>query len=1217
MNEIAVAAPPPVPRSGGAGTLVRLLMPAVTLLAGLGMVAAVVMSGASIPRNPMFALFPIMMVGSAVVSAIQGGSRQRAAELDADRTRYLEHLRGLAATFVDSALAQREWLWARHPAPDALWTFVGGPRMWERQRGDADFGRVRIGVGAVAAETVPIGPESEPDDRADPVTWTALRRFLLAYSTVASTPVTIALPETPVVTIDGESSDARSLVRAMVCQLTVLHSPADLVVLAAVDARAADHWDWLKWLPHHRHPSVVDEVGSLRLVYPSLAAALAACPLGRCAVVIADGVESGEAPAGEVTVLRIGPGDAVEPGLRVTPTQLIVTGPDGAVDVARPDLLSPEDAVVCARRLAGHRPGPGDVPATGGGWRELVGASAVGQDWKSLWANVDQYRLRVPLGTTPDGAALELDIREAAHGGMGPHGLCVGATGSGKSELLRTIALGMIARHPPEALNLVLIDFKGGATFLGLDRANHVSAVITNLADEAYLVDRMRDALTGEINRRQQILRSAGNLASITEYERSRRAGRPGAPLPALFIIVDEFSELLAQQPEFLDVFVAIARLGRSLGMHLLLASQRLDDGRLRGLDAHLSYRICLKTLSAGESRMTIGVPDAYELPGAPGAAYLKIAAAEPIRFQAAYVSGPTASPPAASQLVPVTVPTVFTAAPVGRIVAPAHPDERAGPASSVADIVLAGLVGYGASAHRIWLPPLVESPALTAVLAEPRDGGDLTVPVGLVDNAFDQRRSALALELSGAAGNVAVVGGPQSGKSTLLRTLVTGLAVQYDPGRITFYCLDFGGGGLACLQDLPHVGAVAGRHDPDLARRTVAEIAAVLRGRQYAATSDRPDGYGEVFLAVDGWHAVRQDADGLEQAITAIAAEGLSHGVHVVMTAARWADIRPALKDQLGTRIELRLGDPADSEVDRTRARAVPAGRPGHGLAPGGLPFVAAVPPDPAAVAELLRSRHGDRCAPAIRLLPGRVDYDGLLGEAAVTDSSAMLLGIGESRLAPVTVDLARAHLVILGDPGSGKTTALRVLCREILRTTTPLEAQVILVDPRRTLLDEVAFDRLAGYLATPAAVLAQLPAMTSLLRDRIPDATVSQHQLRGRTWWTGPDIYLVVDDYDLVATAGANPLAPILEVLPHAADIGLHMVIARRHAGAARALYEPVLAAVRDLGAVGLQLSGSPEEGAVLGAVRARPLPPGRGTLSTGAAPEQVVQVAWTASR
>src|SRR5262249_52387406 len=192
----------------------------------------------------------------------------------------------------------------------------------------------------------------------------------------------------------------------------------------------------------------------------------------------------------------------------------------------------------------------------------------------------------------------ELDLKEAAQGGMGPHGLIIGATGSGKSELLRTLVLGLAISHSPEQLNFVLADFKGGATFLGLEGLPHVSAVITNLAEELPLVDRMQDALRGELVRRQELLRAAGNLTSVLEYERARAQGAPLEPLPSMLVVVDEFTELLTQKPDFAELFVMMGRLGRSLAVHLLLASQRLEEGRLRGLETHLSYRICLRTFS-------------------------------------------------------------------------------------------------------------------------------------------------------------------------------------------------------------------------------------------------------------------------------------------------------------------------------------------------------------------------------------------------------------------------------------------------------------------------------------------------------------------------------------------------------------------------------------------------------------------------------------------
>ena len=177
------------------------------------------------------------------------------------------------------------------------------------------------------------------------------------------------------------------------------------------------------------------------------------------------------------------------------------------------------------------------------GWQDLLGIGDVASRTPTARWNTKspRERLRVPIGTTATDAPVELDIKEAAEKGMGPHGLCIGATGSGKSEFLRTVALGMMTCHSPEELNLALIDFKGGATFAGLEPAPHVAAVITNLSDKAALVARMRDALTGEMNRRQEALRVAGNLDGIAAYGRVRRAGVQLAALPVLFIIVDDF----------------------------------------------------------------------------------------------------------------------------------------------------------------------------------------------------------------------------------------------------------------------------------------------------------------------------------------------------------------------------------------------------------------------------------------------------------------------------------------------------------------------------------------------------------------------------------------------------------------------------------------------------------------------------------------------------
>ncbi|TDX89451.1 caspase, EACC1-associated type, partial [Amycolatopsis arida] len=414
---------------------------------------------------------------------------------------------------------------------------------------------------------------------------------------------------------------------------------------------------------------------------------------------------------------------------------------DGASGYDLDELMEPAEATAEPDWiLQDAPPAPVDEPPRVPSLPELLGlpASPTPETVRDAWRRRPAARrLCVPFGVDERGEPVRLDIKEAAMEGMGPHGLCIGATGSGKSELLRTLVLGMLATHSPDELNVVLVDYKGGATFLGLDEAPHVSAVITNLADDAALVDRMRDALFGEMNRRQEALKNGGNFKNVWEYEKARENGADLEPLPALFIVVDEFSELLSAKPDFIDLFVAIGRLGRSLQMHLLLASQRLEEGKLRGLDSHLSYRIGLRTFSAMESRVAIGMPDAYELPREPGVGYLTYDTSTLVRFKAAYVSGPR------------------------------PPDGTSDLASLVAALPRV------AGARRIWLPPLDAAPTLADLLpplaltdrgfgpAVGAEVGTLRVPVGIVDRPYEQRRDPLWADFSGASGHGVVVGGP------------------------------------------------------------------------------------------------------------------------------------------------------------------------------------------------------------------------------------------------------------------------------------------------------------------------------------------------------------------------------------------------------------------------------------------------------------------------
>ncbi|KKK06148.1 type VII secretion protein EccCa [Micromonospora sp. HK10] len=1308
-GELPVEAPPEIPvLAGGRWQQALMVLP---MLGGTVAMAMMFGRGGGAYAYVVGGMFGLSSVAMLVTS--WGSAGPRKSELMAARREYLRHLATLRRRVRATAGAQRAGLYYRHPDPGRLWSTVDSHRVWERRPGDPDFAVVRVGVGPQTLATPLVPPVTRPLEELEPMTAGALRRFLDAYSVVPDLPVALSLRSFARVFVrgpgaghrrtggadparpgaddgrDAGSPAAQALARALLTQLAVFHAPDELLIAVCAGPERRARWEWVKWLPHAHHPRRTDALGPVRLVTSSaaelerllddvLASRSRFSPAGPATdgphvVVLLDGGDltgatglAGDGGIDAVTVLDL---DTPPPRLldRYALLLDLVDGrlhsysAEGHAEVGAADALAPADAEAVARRLAplrlaGAVRGPDAPPGAELGLPELLGLGdpenfTAEQGWAP---RAGRDRLRVPIGVGADGGAIELDLKESAQDGMGPHGLLIGATGSGKSELLRTLVLGLAATHSSEQLNFVLVDFKGGATFAPFERLPHTAAVITNLADALPLVDRMVAAINGELMRRQELLRRAGNFAGLRDYERARAAGSPLAPLPSLLLICDEFSELLSAKPDFIDLFVQIGRLGRSLGVHLLLASQRLEEGRLRGLDTHLSYRIGLRTFSALESRTVLGVPDAHELPRSPGHGYLRAGTDPLVRFKAAYVSGPArrhtgpdGGAGGGSRLLAFSTHLVPVPEPVPAAAPPAEEDRE-----SLLDLLVGRLAGQGPPAHQVWLPPLDGSPTLDELLgpvgADPARGltvanpelhGALQVPVAVLDKPFEQRRDLYWLALEGAAGHVAVVGTARSGRSTLLRTLICALALTHTPAEAQVYCLDFGGGTLGALRDLPHVGGVAGRADDTAVRRTVGEITTLLarrerhfaeagvesvaawrRRRAAALAGGQPgtDPFGDVFLVIDGWNVLRGDYEELEPLVTELATRGLTYGVHVVASALRWSDFRPAIRDLFGSRLELRLGDPADSVLaKRPVAESVPEQRPGRGIAPGGLHFLAAEPTVAAlgsGTADLVKavaSAWAGPAAPPVRLLPPVLPYAAL--DHAATSGLAFPVGIAEADLRPVVLDFAvEPNFVVFGDAECGKSSFLRALATSIVNRFTPDEARVILVDYRRSLMGAIESPHLIGYGTAAPHTTELIESAAGYLRGRQPGPEVTPAQLRSRSWWTGPELFVLVDDYDLVAGGPSNPLRALEEHLPHARDVGLHLVLARRAAGSGRTSFEPIVQRLRELSTPGLVMSGGPEEGALVGQVRAGPLPPGRGRLVTRRDGVRLVQLA-----
>jgi S-DNA-T family DNA segregation ATPase FtsK/SpoIIIE len=1297
-SEVVLQPPPELPRGQQEGALMQ-------LLPMLGMGGSVVFFF-NPQAQPFMKIMGMVMIASTIAMGIamliryRRGTQGQIADIRRDYLRYLSQTRRAAQ---NTAKAQRDAQYYLHPSPEQLWALVAeGSRVWERRAGDEDFGQVRVGLGPQALATPLIAPESAPVDQLEPLTAGAMQRFLATHSTLEDLPMAVSLRAFYHVSISGDPVTVRGSARAVAASLASLHSPEDLVIAVATGRESAPEWEWAKWLPHVQAKGEADGAGSRRLITADpveLEDLLSARLQGRPrfhpsappvpeqphVVVVLDGVSlpptsllaSPEGLQG-VTVLEIVPGELTtgrgDLSVVVHPRELRLESAHGMVYEGTPDVLSYEAAEALARQLAPLRVASGgddDEPLLANlEFTDLLNlGDAATVDPRRTWRPRSQSeRLRVPIGVGEDGRPVMLDLKEAAQEGMGPHGLCVGATGSGKSELLRTLVLGLAVTHSSETLNFVLADFKGGATFAGMAQLPHVAAVITNLADDLTLVDRMGDSIRGELNRRQEMLRDAGNYANIHAYEKARQAGAALQPIPSLVLVIDEFSELLTAKPDFIEMFVQIGRIGRSLGVHLLLASQRLEEGRLRGLETYLSYRIGLRTFSAAESRAAIGVPDAYELPNVPGSGFLKFGTDEMVRFKAAYVSGVyrSSAQQAASVGGPLPVdrrPVLFTASqvPVQYVAVPQQrpeedpdrPDDAL--ADTVLDVIVRRLEAQGPAAHQVWLPPLDSPPSLDSLLpglaAVPGRGltqpgyegaGRLVIPVGIVDKPYEQRRDPLWTDFGGAAGHMQILGGPQSGKSTLLRSVIASFALTHTPQEVQFYALDFGGGGLSSVAGLPHVGGVASRLDPEKVRRTVAEVYGIMtrreeyfrtagissiaefrarRARGEISTTDQP--WGDVFLVIDGWGNFRQDYDGLEPAVLDIAARGLGYGMHLILTASRSMEVRSNLKDHLMNRLELRLGDPMDSEFDRKVAANVPTGVPGRGQTPQRQHFMAAVPridglssdTDLAEATQALAaevSRHWQQPgAPEVRLLPREFPAH-QLPPGNRFPNRGIAFALDEDNLEPVFVDFEQdPFFLVFGESESGKSNLLKLLIQRLTERYDGNEAKLFVVDNRRSLLGVTPDSHLAEYVPMSNQMQHHMDALADLMQRRTPTADVTPQQLRDRSWWNGPTVYIIVDDYDLVSTSSGNPLSGLTELLPFARDVGVRFIIARSTAGAGRAGYEPFMQRMKELGAQGVVLAGDPNEGDLLGGVRPRPMPPGRGVFVSRKRGKPLVQV------
>jgi S-DNA-T family DNA segregation ATPase FtsK/SpoIIIE len=991
--------------------------PVLAMLAPLimGVVMVIVM------KNVMYALFmllsPIMLIFN-FISDKQGGRADHKKKV-AD---YHEGLAKAQQVLTDGVKQEKAQLRTDWPdAADTLLTcLLPGPRLWERRRGDPDSLAIRLGTADIDSTIKVTGATEGADHK------------------LASVPVGVTLFSHPIVGLAGPSRLADGALRWAITQLAAYHPTRDMTC-SFVGLGAGLDWDWLQWLPHMRpepgedgpiayvfttDKSIGDHLTALAAMVDSRQEVLRHRSGGRgiaftSHVLFVREYHEIRYVAGLGTVLSDGPQvgvfvictDAQERTLPEECAATLVFDDDGS---AYARLQRRGDSVVS--HVLGEGVSSQWCDRAARELSPLIDTGADGQD-ATLPAS---SRLLEVIGLDPPnpdaigriwaagGRTTKAMIGEAIDGPFtidiskdGPHGLVAGTTGSGKSELLQTVVASLAVGNRPDEMNFVLIDYKGGAAFKDCAHLPHTVGMVSDL--DGHLTNRALESLSAELHRREHQLARAG-AKDIEDYLESKTD--TDEPMARLLIIIDEFAAMVQELPDFVAGLIDITRRGRSLGTHLILATQRPAGVVSAEIKSNTNLRVALRVTDVEDSSDVIDAPDSAHIPKSlPGRAYARLGHSSLIAFQAARVGG---RPPGA------VVETTAQAWAYGfNDLCSAPPVNEAGETTATTPTDLANLVTavrQTAVAMGIpdppspWLPALDEAITVDEIIAQfPQacPGADhLLLPLGMTDMPSQQRRDVSAVDLVNGS-HLAIIGAPRSGRSSALRVVGASIGRWLSPDDVHVYCVDCGNNALLPFHDLPHVGAVVTRDQSERLDRLTRLLQRLISSRQqqlaasgFADVTEQREasspggGLPYVVVLFDGWEGFFQaydnyDGGRLVASWQQILQEGASVGVRVIMTGDRTL-LSGRIASLFADKLMLRMIDPADFGAVGMRAKDVPESFPsGRGFRALGLveTQIALVAEDPSGAAQVASVQQTCRDArlawadvPQNRR-PGRVD--------------------------------------------------------------------------------------------------------------------------------------------------------------------------------------------------------------------------------------------------
>lgn len=978
QTEIKIDAPPPLQKQDTV-PLALMLGPSLTMAmtsvsTGILSVSSALSNGGDFTQVLPTLVMSVSMLLGTVLWPILTKRHEKKEKIKNEKKRqekYLAYLNDIGDIIKSTGKVQSEILFENHvPQEECVERIIRQKtNLWERVIGQKDFLKLRLGIG-----NVPMNIDVKYQEKRFSMEDDSLGNAMLALAEepkiLENVPISISFTENTAIGIYGEKSACDNMVSALLLQMIALHSYDELKIVFITDKEDEEKWSFVKYIPHFWNDGksvrffakTIEEVKELSAVFekeialrrenarngeysPYYVFVATSNTLRKKCTAIQQILRS-KSNLG-FTVLFTG--DGLKDFPKETKTVINANGKNSAIfdrddtsgkqtrfiaDIANGAVFENVSAQIANIEL--DLENQNYVLPNMLTFLEMFSVGKVEHlnsltRWKE---NNPTKTLQTPIGVGTDGDLFMLDLHEKYHG---PHGLVAGMTGSGKSEFIITYVLSLAVNYHPDEVAFILIDYKGGGlagAFEDQDKGiklPHLAGTITNLDGAA--ITRSLVSIQSELRRRQAIFNEARKISNegtidIYKYQQLYRDKVVSEPLPHLFIISDEFAELKTQQPEFMAQLISAARIGRSLGVHLILATQKPSGVVDDQIWSNSKFRVCLKVQEKSDSQDMIKCPDAAEL-SQTGRFYLQVgfnelfALGQSAWCGAEYVPSDTVEKPVDSSIQIIDN--------LGRVIMNAKPEKRAVSGTSHKQIVT--IVKYlsdlaldeGVSVKKLWLDPIparIYLEQLEDKYGAKDSGFELAPVIGEYDDPFNQKQEVLRLPFA-KEGNCLIYGATGSGKTTFLTTLCYSLIKNHSVDEVNLYIMDYGSETLRMFERAPHTGGVITATDDDKTRNLIKLLKQELETRRALFSRFGGDHLSycrnsgssvpNIVVVLNNFSAFAEQYEDLQDDFALLTRDGVKYGVFFVVTSSSTAAVRYRVQQNFKTMLTMQLNDATD----------------------------------------------------------------------------------------------------------------------------------------------------------------------------------------------------------------------------------------------------------------------------------------------------------------